>query len=671
MANGKKRKKVSPRVTAGAGRRPETSRRAAVRPKGRSRESLAHRFRELDAPELARKDVWLSIAIGALAAVLFATTFSPNVAAGDPPEYVSGVHELGILHAPGYPSYVLSARAFASVVPVGSFTFRVLLFSLGCAALAVAGVFLIARCSRASRAGAAVGALSVAAATSFWYDAATAKHYAFSAFLVVAATLMILLWEAGGRRWLLVGAAIALGVCVGATWQLALIAVVSGGALMVKGSRRPSRAMVVVSLMAMGVVAFGFYAFVLVRARQDPAVNWGRATNLSRLVELVSQRDFAGTYTASSVSNPVARIGLRVVSYPILLLRDLGPGALALAVAGIAGAWWCCARGHRWFLAALSTLNLVAVAAVVPIDRVIGFRMTIFAGGYLVAFMIVVAVLVAIGFTLAIRVTIELLAQRRPQFASRRWVVPALAGVLSVLVLTPSVVFHHAPANHRIPAFADDYGRRVLEKLPPNSVLVSYRSDWEFAITYRQLVKGQRRDVSTFNISSFGVRWYREQIAQRLGVKVPISGKPLDRAITVIQELRRSRPVFLEPGAMEILQEHIGYRLRGLVAPVTSGTGPQAVTDLARASAELQAIDRADGVTGHGHLGFLNDGMLFLRSRGHVELAKAYVLAHDLAGAIAELQRAVDIYPSDVPANKVLLFMQQRRPGAERVLLHI
>ena len=50
-----------------------------------------------------------------MAAVVYLTTFSSHVSLGDAPEAVAGVRSLGILHAPGYPTYVLAARAFGDV----------------------------------------------------------------------------------------------------------------------------------------------------------------------------------------------------------------------------------------------------------------------------------------------------------------------------------------------------------------------------------------------------------------------------------------------------------------------------------------------------------------------------------------------------------------------------
>src|SRR5262245_53154457 len=72
-----------------------------------------------DAPtrELARVDTWWAFATATLAAIVFATTFSSSVALGDAPEGVSGIHSLGVLHAPGYPSYVLLGRIFTTILP--------------------------------------------------------------------------------------------------------------------------------------------------------------------------------------------------------------------------------------------------------------------------------------------------------------------------------------------------------------------------------------------------------------------------------------------------------------------------------------------------------------------------------------------------------------------------
>src|SRR5437867_13285094 len=84
-----------------------------------------------------RADFLGAAAVGAVGCLVFLSTFSSHVALGDAPESVSGIKTLGVLHAPGYPTYVAVSRAFADIFAVGSWAFRVNLFSLVCATLTV------------------------------------------------------------------------------------------------------------------------------------------------------------------------------------------------------------------------------------------------------------------------------------------------------------------------------------------------------------------------------------------------------------------------------------------------------------------------------------------------------------------------------------------------------
>src|SRR5690348_13740062 len=124
------RRRPPPRRPASASRSIPRGKRAPVEPQ------------VVDGPPITRADVVGAGIVGLVAAALFATTFSSHVAFGDAPESVAGVRTLGVIHAPGYPSYVLVARLFGAVLPVGSWALRVNLFSVVCATLTIALVFL-------------------------------------------------------------------------------------------------------------------------------------------------------------------------------------------------------------------------------------------------------------------------------------------------------------------------------------------------------------------------------------------------------------------------------------------------------------------------------------------------------------------------------------------------
>ena len=83
--------------------------------------------------------------VGAVALGLFLTTFSPNLALADTPESVTGVKSLGVLHAPGYPTYVLVGHLWCVLVPFGSWSARLNLFSVVCSVVAIMAVFVLGR----------------------------------------------------------------------------------------------------------------------------------------------------------------------------------------------------------------------------------------------------------------------------------------------------------------------------------------------------------------------------------------------------------------------------------------------------------------------------------------------------------------------------------------------
>ena len=72
--------------------------------------------------------------------VLFAAFFllalfqaAPSVTTGDAGEFTAAAATLGVAHAPGYPLFVLLAKAFGTLFPLGSWAYRTNLLSAVCA----------------------------------------------------------------------------------------------------------------------------------------------------------------------------------------------------------------------------------------------------------------------------------------------------------------------------------------------------------------------------------------------------------------------------------------------------------------------------------------------------------------------------------------------------------
>lgn len=603
--------------------------------------------------------------------MLFSTTFSGNVAMGDAPETVAGVKSLGVLHAPGYPSYVVFAHAFAKVVPIGDWSFRVNLFSLVCATLTIVAVFLLARSFGASPLGASVGALALASAASFWFNAGFAKHYAFSALLVTVAALAGSYWHRRARaRWLLV-AGTALGLGIGASWELAVVMACGLVVSIWFGTRRPSWAEAAAGLIAMFAFAVGSLAFMVLRARSHPAVSWGEVTSTHRIVTQITQQDFRSSSPQSQGTTAIATMPSRAANYVGIIVRDLGLGACLLAVVGIVAAWRA-SRAQKLFLAVVGVLNVLAVAYGTGVDHVRGFFTGLFAGGFLIDVLVVVALLVALGTTFAVDAATDAIARgitpsrHRSQLpATVTRVRPYVAVGIVALVLLPSIVVHYRYADHRMPPLAERYGQRVLGELPRRSVL--FVGGYEFAepMRYRQIVAGDRPDVTIVSADLLGLEWYREQLSRALGRPLPrLRPTNGEDAFALIKELRPTRPVFLDTIAMYIVGSGIGYRAQGFVGEVVDGVGPHAALAQGPTADDLDRADRADGLGTTAYLRFPNQFVYYFHQRAHIELAKQLLMRGETAGVERQLVRAVALVPTDGPARIALDHLRGHDPKA-------
>src|SRR4051812_35049060 len=93
------------------------------------------------APPFDRRAAICGGLVAALACCLYVWTFAGRPSLGDSPESMAGIDSLGVLHAPGYPTYVISGWMFRALVPIGDTAFRVNLFSVICAVATVVLVY--------------------------------------------------------------------------------------------------------------------------------------------------------------------------------------------------------------------------------------------------------------------------------------------------------------------------------------------------------------------------------------------------------------------------------------------------------------------------------------------------------------------------------------------------
>lgn len=659
--SGRKAKAARRAAAAAAASRPPTGGRRRPRAERRRAERASKTAPPAPAPSarLERADAVWAMGTAALAAVAFASVLESHPGLGDAPESVAGVASTGVLHAPGYPAYVLAAKLFSLAIPLGSLALRVNLFSLVCSAASVAGVFLLARRLRASRPASALGALALALGASFWFYAVFAKHDAFSGLLYLLALHALVSWAESPSTRRLVALGAALGIGMGSSWPLAVLLLPAVGWVLWR--RRDALALrgLLAGAATSAVLLLALYGFVMVRAAQHPAVSWGDATTPSRLVALVRRSDFApqgGSDSArqrdtGSTSEPRRAGPVTAVANDVVMLsQELG--LVAVALAGW-GAYLSLRRPRGPAPVALAlafATNALATALTVGVSRTRGYDTLLIEGGFLLGAFFVAATWAALGAS-------DLVARAARRRAALAW--PALAG-LAAAVLVPSAILHRPVAQRSAEPLADGFARAAFAELPPRAVVFLLGAERTQPLIYRQVVKGERRDVTVVATDGVGNAAYRIALARRLGRPMPPrTGGSFPDALRLIQSLRRSRPVFFDAETAQVLKGELGYRPIGLLMRAAGGRGPQKTVSPARTEARLAVAERTAGLPATEWQVWPNSYVASLYVTAGLENARAFFRVRDFAGLRRATEGILAIDPGDSTARRNLAALQQ------------
>lgn len=386
-------------------------------------------------------------------AALGVLTCAPGVTTGDAGELSAAAAVLGVAHAPGYPLYALAARAFGLLLPWASWTWRMNAFSalLGAAGLALLGAALRRwGFSRAAR----LGAVAVLGMSPIWREVSSVTEvFALHAFLAC-----LLLWLASSERVLDDGPAAALGLVFGLALgnHQTMLLILPGLMLAGKAHRRA------VACAALGTLAgLTVYAYLPVRASASPPLDWGHAVTPEAFWRVLARKDY-GSF--SLTTDGAGAFGLSEAARQLWRgLRGLGP-ILGLLALGGASLWPAHARlGRR---AALTWL-LLAGPGFLLLGRP-GFDVQ--TSGALERFFI----LPSIGAALLASGILERVSPR-----------------VALLALAFAV-----PATRRADYLAHDYGRTLLDSLPPGALFVMDGGDDTFySLAALKWAHGLRPDV--------------------------------------------------------------------------------------------------------------------------------------------------------------------------------
>lgn len=449
-----------------------------------------------------RPAFWIATALCLAAFALYWRTMAPTVLAGDGGEFQYMAFILGVPHSSGYPLYVLLAKLF-TFIPLGDVAFRVNLFSVVCAALAVPIIYALARRLIHRRAPAILATLLLAVTPSLWGGAVDPKPYALHFLLGVLAIFLAVRWHQDHRQRDFYGLAFVFGL--GLANHHIIVFIAPALALVVWFNHTRLDRLMILRGALLTILPLLLYAYIPIRANQlfaqrDPAnyqiypredaILEGTVTayynnTVQGFLSLITGLDNSYKLGFNSPGEATNRFDLAAT----LLVQQFGIAGIALIVFGAVILF----RRDRSMFALL-----LAVAAGV------GFIAIYLRGVSTVYYfsLCYLALALWIGFGMD-----DLMCwSERVRGATTSRIIRAFSSpgaVAAVLLLLPisTLVANFASLDESDNYAPRDYAQAVLnDHLPQNAVLIA---PWEVAepIRYLQFVENQRTDLLVINVS--------------------------------------------------------------------------------------------------------------------------------------------------------------------------
>ncbi len=478
--------------------------------------------------------------LGAL--VLYLITIAPTLSFGwrgygtDGGELLAAAHGWGVPHPPGYPTYTILLRVFASILTVGDFAFRGNLMSafLGstAAVLIYATGYRVARAlaptsSQLLAAGAAaLGAAVVGTSPLFWSQAVITEVYALNAafagaLLYLAARISLRPaahdesdgteseGEPGKLRRDLVLYGLMLGLGLGN--HLTLLAVAAPTVYWMAASRgwRPLATPWLLGPAALGAAV---YLYLPIASSAEPAINWGNASGPGGLAWMLSGRP----YQDYLFGTPVTGLPGRLLEWLNFVFIQFNPLGIFIGLVGL----WTLRNSLRHLAYAL-----VAIVTLVTIYTV-SYNAFDFQVFMLPAFM-------AFGLAIGIGVlwfasdwlprAIDAAPFSKKTRAEVLSYNPVFFLVTLAFVLMPVIGL---VLNFSGQDLSDDrsgiaHGERIFNRLQPGSVVFTVTDADSFSMWYLTLVERPERDVAVVVSPLLRFEWYADSLRETYGDRIP------------------------------------------------------------------------------------------------------------------------------------------------------
>lgn len=568
---------------------------------------------------------------------LYLFTLCPTVWVGDSGELTAAAHVLGIPHPTGYPLWLLLAKAFSVVVPIGTVSWRLNLFSALCAAAAAQLLCASLRRMGCSRLASFAGALSFALLGPIWGEATVARTYPLAALCSASlwwCTARFLGEKASGGtsgaagasstadrdrapRWIVLHSLL-LGV--GLANHPMVIAHAPALLLLIVARRRElllRPKLIAAALLAL-LPGLALYGYLPWRAAADPPIEARVGIvegDKQRIGELEEPRALL-SYLRREAHHE-RRFAESIGDHVTIVAHQLGEAAREWGVVGVPlllmGAWTLLRRGQKALLAAVAVIWAVNLA---PLALHGAWWDLFLYSRYLTCGWLATALLVGFGLDALLCAARE--STRLP--SSLRGAAASFA--LALLLPAALLVRNFTLCDRREAWLAEDYARALLAELPEGAQYIGSGDVALYPLLALRYAEGVRPDLSI--VSRGQLKGEADLVLAKQAAK---RGEPMPPTL---------RPLY-SADLMAGVQEGLVAQRRGLlwqlVLPLPNGAAPPPAPRAPFSAPKIRGLER-------------DERDPFARSViGAIEadLADAAAVRGDRAQARARLQRVVQL----------------------------
>lgn len=583
---------------------------------------------------------WAELACGLIAFGVYVFTLAPTVVGGDSGELAAVGATLGVAHPPGYPLYTLLAKLF-TFVPWGGVAHRVNLLSAVCGAAAAALLCRAVRRWSGSAWGGTAAAFAFAFSPLVWPYAVTAEVFPLNNLLVASLLLAMVGAETASddrrSRWLVAFAGLA-GLAL-SNHHTSVFVIAPFGAYLLWRCRSTLSPGVVALCAVAAALGLAPYLYLPWAASRHPAIAWGDASTWSGF-------------------------------WAHLLRREYGTFRLASQDVGASGSWGP-RVGH--VIATLATSSFGLAPVLLVIAGALGLRarngrarLTLLVMGTLAFYVVTFAALANVRWDDPLHRTVQDRFWQQAVLLASALLGVGLAGLLARVGRAASVVgpavgvgtgvlmaaAHLGASDQHANTLFLDYGRSILEPLPPRTILLITSDEAVGAVRYLQSVEGVRPDVRILPTGQVTRPWMREP-ATRMGVVVPPGDAFTARAF--IDANLASGPVFVVNRVpwLATLEEAYALWPVGVAEQATrKGRAPELSSWIARVD---DAFARFDPGAGAAHPSgtwerYVSDNVEKLDRRFALALPTAAASYTDKAAAASAVVHGLEAYLARRPA---------------------